>query len=203
MNHVHWWLVGLSFVMGLVLTSALILRPPKGSSLLEQPVEAVMAGVAEASGPGPTALEWPTVPSADALDPVSPTVVEDVPPAVESATSEFAAIPEPPPARKPPPAKRSSAKNASPTKAPPAKRPRPAKNSPAKRPKLPYAPYGPGSARAFLYGCQAVRNGDVDLNGTCQADSGDATILATGLIWNSYNFFATSWSGSHGITINP
>ena len=62
---------------------------------------------------------------------------------------------------------------------------------------------GPGSARAFLYGCQAVRNGDVDLFGTGQADSGDATILATGLIWNSYTFFVSSLSGSHGITINP
>jgi hypothetical protein len=29
MNHVHWWLVGLSFVMGLVLTFALTLRPAK------------------------------------------------------------------------------------------------------------------------------------------------------------------------------
>ncbi len=169
MSHVHWWLVGLSFVMGLVLTSVLILRPPKGSSLLEQSVGAAMAGATERPGPLPTALESPTVQIADAVELLSATVpaAEQAPVVEDSMTTDFPAphewpstmgpvppvpsreVPpaEAPPAKKAPPAKAPPAK-APPAKAPPGKRPRPAKGAPAKRPKLPYAPYGPGSARA-------------------------------------------------------
>ncbi|WP_425461738.1 hypothetical protein [Mycobacterium helveticum] len=226
MSHVHWWLVGLSFVMGVVLTSALVLRPAKASSPLEAPVGAAMAGVAEPPGPLPTTLQWPTAQVADAVELFSSTVqvaeespstepavvaepmprrvsgIEDLlvakapvaeepeapvveapvaeePVVEEPVTAEFpvtrespwtmrpvtpvpprevppaaaAPAPAPSPSRKPPSAKNASpvkapAKKAPPAKAPPGKRPRPAKGAPAKRPKLPYAPYGPGSARA-------------------------------------------------------
>jgi len=208
MSHVHWWLVGLSFVMGSVLTSALVLRPAKASSPLEPPVGAAMAGVAEPPGPLPTTLQWPTAQVADAVELFSSTVqvvgespstepavvaepmprgvsgIEDLlvakaPVVEEPVTAEFpvtrespwtmrpvtpvpprevppaatAPAPSPSPSRKPPSAENASpvkapAKKAPPAKAPPGKRPRPAKGAPAKRPKLPYAPYGPGSARA-------------------------------------------------------
>jgi uncharacterized membrane protein ArfC len=39
MNHVHWWLFGLSFAMGLVLTLALLGRPVKREVPLEVPVD--------------------------------------------------------------------------------------------------------------------------------------------------------------------
>ena len=39
MNHVHWWLFGLSFAMGLVLTLALLRRPVKREVPLEVPVD--------------------------------------------------------------------------------------------------------------------------------------------------------------------
>ncbi len=39
MNHVHWWLFGLSFALGLVLTLALLRRPVKGEVPLEVPVD--------------------------------------------------------------------------------------------------------------------------------------------------------------------
>lgn len=74
MSHVHWWLVGLSFLMGLVLTSALILRPAKGPSLLEASVGSAKVGLAEPSGPPPTTLEWPTAQLTDAAALFSATV---------------------------------------------------------------------------------------------------------------------------------
>jgi uncharacterized membrane protein ArfC len=39
MNHVHWWLFGLSFAMGLVLTLVLLRRPVKREVPLEVPVD--------------------------------------------------------------------------------------------------------------------------------------------------------------------
>lgn len=105
MSHVHWWLVGLSFVMGLVLTSALILRPAKSSSLLETSLEAAMAGIGEPPGPPPSTLEWPSAQGAHAVELLTTMVaVPDervatkAPVAEEEGEGEAPAVEEPVPA---------------------------------------------------------------------------------------------------------
>lgn len=172
MSHVHWWLVGLSFLMGLVLTSALILRPAKGSALSEASVGSAQASLAEP--PGPTAQVTdaaapcsvtvsaaedsvvPSTPVAEATErPVAgeESVAADVSTAQEPPRTTHPATPVPPkevppaaPARKTPPSE-----NASPVKAPTVKKATSAKAPSGKRPrpaqgapaKRPKLPYAP------------------------------------------------------------
>jgi hypothetical protein len=73
--------------------------------------------------------------------------VAEEPPEVTEPVTRAAPVEEAPPAKAPP------VRKAPPAKARPGKKTVPAKAAPAKkRPKLPYAPYGPGSARATLEG---------------------------------------------------
>lgn len=100
MNHVHWWLFALSFVTGLVLTFAVMVRPIKR----QVPVGA-SAGEAGTESEPPTTKISTTVES-----PTTKIRVEN-----ESPTTRISV----------------------------------AKESPTQKiPTVPYAPYGPGSARA-------------------------------------------------------
>jgi hypothetical protein len=165
MNHVHWWLFGLSFASGLVLTLALIVRPvkrqvPVGASAdksakSEPPTTKIPVENEPPTTEIPVEPEFPTteIPVEHEFPttkipvehefPTTKIPVEHefpttkIPVAKESPTSKI------PAAKKLPTTKIPAGKKLPPKKAPTAK------ESPTRKiPKLPFAPYGPGSARA-------------------------------------------------------
>jgi uncharacterized membrane protein ArfC len=170
MNHVHWWLFGLSFVTGLVLTLALSVRPVKR----EAPVGATSE---PATTKLPAADESPTTKiafikkflhrqaPAAGRSPTKHPATKKAPAKKKAPAGKEGPTKKVPGARRVPSKKAPATKAAPPKKAPPAKR-APAKTAPAaeespttkipvtresltgKIPGLPYAPYGPGSARA-------------------------------------------------------
>lgn len=116
MEHVHWWLAGLAFTLGMVLTSTLMVRPVEHQVLVKKSVR----GSSAKSKP-PTARK-PAVKSGTKRE-ESPTAKTKV--ATESAAEQI------------------------PVAGEPAAEPIPVAGEPAARiPVVPYAPYGPGSARA-------------------------------------------------------
>ncbi len=126
MNHVHWWLFGLSFVTGLVLTLALMVRPVKS----RVPATASAGKSGAAAG---TYSEPPTtkIPVENELPTTKMRVETELP------TTKI------PVGKEPATTKIPIAKESPTTKIPAAK------ESPTRKiPVLPYAPYGPGSARA-------------------------------------------------------
>jgi uncharacterized membrane protein ArfC len=144
MSHVHWWLVALAFVCGLVLTLALMIRPvkrqvPVGTSAGEPDAESALATTKI-----PTAVESPTTKMPVAKE--SPTT--KIPVAKESPTTKI------PVAKESPTTKIRVAKESPTTKIPVAKespttRIPVAKESPTtKIAGVSYAPFGSGSARA-------------------------------------------------------
>jgi uncharacterized membrane protein ArfC len=142
MNHVHWWLVALSFVIGLVLTVALMVRrvkrqapvgPSAGEAGTESESPTTGIGVAEESPKIPVAKESPTTQIPVAKE--SPTT--QIPVAKESPTTQIPVAEESPTAQIP-------VAEESPTTQIPV-----AKESPTTQiPIVPYTPHGPGSARA-------------------------------------------------------
>jgi len=149
MNHVHWWLFGLSFVTGLVLTLALSVRPVKREAPLG-------AASKPATTKLPAAGESPTT----KIPFIKKFLHRQAPAAKRSSTTKHPGAKKAPAKKKAPAARRVPPKKAPPVKGVPAKKAPPAKESPTtkipvtresatgKIPVLPYAPYGPGSARA-------------------------------------------------------
>jgi uncharacterized membrane protein ArfC len=159
MNHVHWWLFALSFAMGLMLTFALLVRPAKrqvlrtstGGSSLESVPRTTKRAVAQ---------ESPTVKIRAAKE--APT--KKIPVAKETPTKKISVAKETPTTKIPvaketPPKKIPVAKETPPKKIPVAdattKMPVadattkiPVADATTKIKVVPYAPYGPGSARA-------------------------------------------------------
>ncbi|WP_186272947.1 hypothetical protein [Mycobacterium kubicae] len=157
MMHVHWWLAMLSFLLGMVLTVALMVRP--------------VAQRVPASGVKPVAKRPPHKPA--------PARKKPAPAKAVAAPRKKAVAKEPPttklPAKKVPPGKRLPAKKVpgkkvpagkdaatkrlpvrdAPTSRIPGTRDRPRQKTRMRReprttkmPTTPFAPYGPGSARA-------------------------------------------------------
>jgi len=125
--HPHWWLIGLAFVLGLALTLLLLLgKPPAMAAPARAEAEAVTAGDAP-----------PALVSAEKAA-VAGTPGQDAPGKAAPAQS----VAGPPPARLWPEKKSPVAGGAPAKKAPPSGRAR----------KLPYEPFGPGSARATVDG---------------------------------------------------
>jgi uncharacterized membrane protein ArfC len=98
MNHVHWWLVALSFVIGLVLMVALMVRrvkrrapvgPSAGKAGTESESPTTGIGVAEESPKIPVAKESPTTQIPVAKE--SPTT--QIPVAKESPTTQIPIVP--------------------------------------------------------------------------------------------------------------
>jgi uncharacterized membrane protein ArfC len=112
MIHVHWWLIGLAFVLGLVLTFALMKRP---------------AALTKAGAAPPAMVSTEKAPVAPAPGNEAPAPVAPAKP-----------VAGPPPVRLWPEKKTPAAAGPPAKKAPPSGRAR----------KLPYEPFGPGSARA-------------------------------------------------------
>jgi uncharacterized membrane protein ArfC len=143
MNHVHWWLFGLSFASGLVLTLALIVRPVKR----QVPVGASADKSAKSEPPTtkiPVENEPPT--TEIPVEPEFPTT--EIPVEHEFPTTKIPVEHEFPTTKIPvehefPTTKIPVAKESPTSKIPAAK-----KLPTTKIPKLPFAPYGPGSARA-------------------------------------------------------
>jgi uncharacterized membrane protein ArfC len=128
MNHVHWWLLALSFVTGLVFTLALMVRSVRSQ---------VPVGMSDRES------------DSDADTETGPLTTTKFRPAKEPPTTKI------PVAKEAPTTKIPVAKEALTTKipvakdAPTTKIPVAAKESPTtKIPVVPFAPYGPGSARA-------------------------------------------------------
>jgi uncharacterized membrane protein ArfC len=124
-HHVHWWLFALSFFIGLGLTFTLLAKGKPGAES-ETPTTKI-----------PVAKEPPTT---------------KIPVAKEPPTTKIPVAEEAPPTRIPvaeeaPTTKIPVAEEAPPTRIPVAEE-APTKNIPA----VPYAPYGPGSARADAEG---------------------------------------------------
>jgi uncharacterized membrane protein ArfC len=122
MSHVHWWLVALAFVCGLVLTLALMIRPvkrqvPVGTSAGEPDAESALATTKI-----PTAVESPTT---------------KIPVAKESPTTKIRVAKESPTTKIP------VAKESPTTQIPVAK-----ESPTTKIAGVSYAPFGSGSARA-------------------------------------------------------
>ena len=176
MNHVHWWLFGLSFATGLVLTLALMVRPikrqvPVGASAdkstkseppttpipvaVESPTTQIPVAEESPTTKIPVGTEFPTtkIPVGTEFPTTKIPVAEEfpttkIPVTKESPTTKI------PAAKKLPPKKAPAAKESPTTKIPAAKKLPPkkasaAKDSPTRKiPKLPFEPYGAGSARA-------------------------------------------------------
>jgi hypothetical protein len=165
MNDVNWWLFVLSFATGLVFTLALMVRRVK-----HQVPVGVSADKSAESEPPTTTLsvedEYPTttIPVEDEYPTTNIPVENEYPTTHIPVEKQFPTTKIPvgkqppttsiPAARKLPPRKAPVARESPTTKIPAAKRLPPkkapaAKASPAKQgPKLPFEPYGPGSARA-------------------------------------------------------
>jgi hypothetical protein len=143
MNDVNWWLFALSFAAGLVFTLALMVRRVK----TEVPV-----GVS-AGGPVESELPTTTIPVENEY-PTTETPVEKEFPTTKIPVATPPPTTRIPPAKKLPPRQGPPAKESPTTRIPAAKRLPPrkapaAQGPPAKKgPKLPFEPYGPGSARA-------------------------------------------------------
>lgn len=171
--HVHWWLAGVSFGLGMVLTFTLMVRPTK-----TQVPAWVLAEPRPRPKPEPAmktaAVEAPTkkLPAAKP-GPAKKKAVSKAPPrkrkpiSADAATERIAISNDPATERIPVPRKRPAkkvpAKKARPKGAPPRRRPVP-KDAETEKipvsseaqtvvlPLMPYAPYGPGSMRANLDG---------------------------------------------------
>jgi hypothetical protein len=149
MNHVHWWLFSLSFVTGLVLTLALSVRSAKR----EAPVGAASE---PATRELPATDESPTT----KIPFIKKFLHRQARAAKRSSTTKHPVAKRAPAKKKAPAGRRVPPKKAPPVKRAPAKKAPPAEESPTtkipatrepatgKIPGLPYAPYGPGSARA-------------------------------------------------------
>src|SRR6202453_4695407 len=161
MSHVHWWLFALSFVSGMALTFGLIIRSVKRQAPVRRSGDestTEIIPVAEWSPLIPDEMYWSTT-IPDEME--SPTTM--IPVGREPPTTMIP-VPKDPPTTKIPAAEESPttnipvAKALPPSKSPPAKR-TPAKRTPPgrgspprKRKMVPYAPFGPGSARADAKG---------------------------------------------------
>src|SRR5580693_37465 len=172
MSHVHWWLFALSFVSGMALTLGLIIRSVKRQAPVQRSGDestTEIIPVAEWSPMIPDEMYWSTTIPDEKESPTTMIPVANEPPTTkipvteESPTTKIP-VPNEPPTTKIPVAEESPttnipvAKALPPAKSPPAKR-TPAKRTPPgrgspprKRKMVPYAPFGPGSARADAKG---------------------------------------------------
>jgi hypothetical protein len=182
MSHVHWWLFALSFVSGMALTFGLIIRSVKRQAPVRRSGDestTEIIPVAEWSPLIPDEMYWSTTipdemespttmipvgrePPTTMIPPKDPPTTK-IPVAEESPTTKIPVANEPPTTKIPvaeesPTTNIPVAKAVPPAKSPPAKR-TPAKRTPPgrgspprKRKMVPYAPFGPGSARADAKG---------------------------------------------------
>jgi uncharacterized membrane protein ArfC len=125
MHHVHWWLFALSFFIGFGLTFALLVRPVKVAES-ESPTTKIAVGRDAPTTKIRTVTEAPTTKIRTVTE--APTTKIRV--AKEAPTTKIPVAKETPTAKIP-------VANETPTK---------------KIPVMPYAPYGPGSARAGAEG---------------------------------------------------
>src|SRR6202522_3289166 len=172
MSHVHWWLFALSFVSGMALTFGLIIRSVKRQAPVRRSGDestTEIIPVAEWSPLIPDEMYWSTTIPDEMESPTTMIPVGREPPttkipaAEESPTTKIPVANEPPTTKIPaaeesPTTNIPVAKALPPAKSPPAKR-TPAKRTPPgrgspprKRKMVPYAPFGPGSARADAKG---------------------------------------------------
>ncbi|MDT5348204.1 MAG: putative rane protein ArfC [Mycobacterium sp.] len=122
MNHVPWWLLAFSFVAGLVFTLALMVRPVRS----QVPV-GTSAGESDSDADIEAGVELPTTKIRAPKEPPTSKIAVALPVGKDAPTTKIPV-----------------AKDTPTTKIPVA-----AKESPTtKIPVVPFAPYGPGSARA-------------------------------------------------------
>ncbi len=62
---------------------------------------------------------------------------------------------------------------------------------------------GPGDALAFLFATQSLGNGNTDIDGSVESDSGDAIIFGTNLVYSGYSLSASANTGIADINIDP
>jgi uncharacterized membrane protein ArfC len=132
MSHVHWVLFAVSFALGLVLTFGLTLRSVKRHA----PV-----------GPSGGESDPPTTQMSSDIEPPTTMIPVETEPPTTMIPVEMAL-----PTTKIPVAKDAPTTKIPAANRPPRKRPPGAKGSPTRKIAVPYAPFGPGSARADTRG---------------------------------------------------